>query len=108
MKIRLGKPSLFYYITDDKKIKFMKQENYISLYDYLGKAAGGELGKKVYKYAQFKNVKPKIRTIENTKYKGEVMLYPKWLLQEYFQVMRYPKCILQEYFQIEYIFTNEK
>jgi hypothetical protein len=74
--------------------KNIEQENYISLYDHLGKAAGSALGKKVYEYAQFKNVKPKTRTIENIKYKGEVMLYPKWLLQEYFQ--------------LKYIFTNEK
>ena len=58
----------------------------LSLYDYLGKPAGKELGANVYTNAANKKVPCEIREISNPKYKGKVMLYPKWFLDEYFQV----------------------
>ena len=58
----------------------------ISLYDYLGKPAGKELGANVYTSASTKKVPCTIREISNPKYKGKVMLYPKWFLDEYFKV----------------------
>ena len=77
-KLKLGSPGFFCYIN------IMIQENYISLYDYLGKAAGVELGKQVHEYAKIKNIKPQIREVKNPKYTGNVMLYPKSLIQEFF------------------------
>lgn len=56
----------------------------LSLYDYLGKPAGKELGGDVFKSASSKNVPYSLREISNIKYKGKVMLYPKWFLDEYF------------------------
>lgn len=56
----------------------------MSLYDYLGKAAGLKLGEEVNKAAQQKNIPPYLRQVDNPKYKGKVMLYPKWFLDEYF------------------------
>jgi hypothetical protein len=58
---------------------------FISLYDYLGRAAGNELGKQVADYALACLVPHDIRQIANTKYTGPVMLYPKAFLELYFK-----------------------
>ena len=57
----------------------------ISLFDYLGHAAGSKLGKRVADYARLKNIVPQKRYVTNTKYTGDVLLYPKEFLDEYFQ-----------------------
>jgi len=59
----------------------------MSLYDYLGRAAGPELGKQVYEYASEKKFSHlvKNRSIKNSKFKGKVLLYPKHVLDTYFQ-----------------------
>ena len=59
--------------------------NMLSLYDYLGYAAGGELGKEVASAAAKSNVKFETREVNNPKYSGKVMLYPEGFLKEYFQ-----------------------
>lgn len=56
----------------------------LSLYDYLGHAAGLKLGEEVNKAAQLKDIPPHLRQVSNPKYEGKVMLYPKWFLDEYF------------------------
>jgi len=66
------------------KINYMTEENMISLYDYLGKAAGKDLGKAVSTAAKLANIKFSTRDVSNTKYTGKVMLYPKSFLNEYF------------------------
>jgi hypothetical protein len=58
--------------------------DYKSLYDYLGKAAGGQLGKQVAEAATQDGVKIKTRQVSNPKYEGEVMLYPSSWLDKYF------------------------
>jgi hypothetical protein len=58
----------------------------ISLYDYLGKAAGAELGKQVADYAAFKKAKFETREVVNLRYTGKVMLYEKSFLDEFFKV----------------------
>jgi hypothetical protein len=63
----------------------MSQENYISLYDYLGKAAGADLGKQVNEYAQIRKQLHKVRYVDNPTYKGYVNLYTREFLQEFFQ-----------------------
>lgn len=63
----------------------MSQENYISLYDHLGKAAGAELGKQVNEYAQIRKQPHKVRYVEHPGYAGYVNLYTKEFLQEFFQ-----------------------
>ena len=62
------------------KINYMTEENMISLYDYLGKAAGSELGKAVSTAAKLANIK----VTSNSKYTGKIMLYPKEFLVNYF------------------------
>jgi len=58
----------------------------ISLYDYFGKAAGEKIGAEVYNYARLRKIPTEIREVENPKYKGKVMLYPKEFLDEYFKI----------------------
>ena len=50
---------------------------YLSLYDYLGKASGKELGGRVAQAAYQGGIKPQERQISNLKYTGAVHLYPK-------------------------------
>lgn len=61
----------------------MSQEM-ISLFDYLGYAAGNELGKQVAEYGKLKNTTFSRRQVDNKKYKGEVMLYTREFLDEFF------------------------
>ena len=58
--------------------------DFISLYDYLGYAAGSKLGKQVADYAASKQVPHRIRHVSNPKQTGEIMLYPSEFLDEYF------------------------
>lgn len=62
------------------------EDQILSLYDYLGKPAGRELGAAVNTEAQNKKIPIQMREISNPKYKGKVMLYPKSFLDEYFKV----------------------
>jgi hypothetical protein len=57
---------------------------YKSLYDHLGRAAGGQLGKQVAEAAVRDGVKIQTRQVSNPKYEGEVMLYPSDWLTNYF------------------------
>ena len=65
-----------------EKINNMKM---VSLYDYLGHAAGPELGKQVAYAAAKAKVKHEIREVSNPKYKGPVMLWPTAFLDLYFR-----------------------
>ena len=56
----------------------------MSLYDYLGRAAGPELGQQVATAAAKAGVKHEIREVSNTKYTGPIMLYPRSFLNLYF------------------------
>ena len=57
----------------------------ISLYDYLGRAAGPDLGKQVAYAAAKAKIKSEIREVSNPKYRGPIMLYPKSFLDLYFR-----------------------
>jgi len=58
----------------------------LSLYDYLGRAAGSKLGEQVAYYAKLRKAKFATRTISNPAYQGEIMMYTKEFLDEYFKV----------------------
>jgi hypothetical protein len=58
----------------------------LSLYDYLGKAAGTDLGKQVADYAAYKKAKIETRDVSNPRYTGKVMLYEKSFLDEFFKI----------------------
>ena len=56
----------------------------VSLYDYLGHAAGPELGKQVAYAAAKAGIKHEIREVSNYRYKGPIMLYPESFLDNFF------------------------
>ena len=58
---------------------------YLSLYDYLGKAAGEKLGLEVAREATKQGIPTQTRTVSTPKYTGEVKLYPKEFLEFYFR-----------------------
>jgi len=57
----------------------------LSLYDYLGRAAGIKLGREVNENAQRRSIPINTRQVSNPKYEGIVSLYPKWFLDEFFK-----------------------
>ena len=58
---------------------------YLSLYDYLKKPAGGELGREVAQAASKAGIKLQTREVDNPKYTGIVYLYPKDFLDFHFR-----------------------
>ena len=64
----------------------IKTENMrmISLYDYLGHAAGPDLGKKVAYAAAKAGVKSEIREVNHKGWNGPIMLYPRDFLDNFF------------------------
>ena len=58
----------------------------VSLYDYLGKAAGSDLGKHVAEFATSRKAKMETRTLNLPRYKGKVMLYERSMLDEFFKL----------------------
>ena len=64
--------------TNDKSLSMM------SLYDYLGKAAGIHLGASVAAAATKQKIKLETREVSNPKYTGPIVLYPKYFLDSYF------------------------
>ena len=71
--------------TADKSLDMM------SLYDYLGHAAGPNLGKAVASAAAKQKIKMDTRTVANKKYSGPVILYPKYFLDSYFNTTQETK-----------------
>jgi len=61
-----------------------KNQKFLSLYDYLGYAAGWKLGAEVAAAAKAANQPTKTRYVENPKYKGTVVLYTLEFLDIYF------------------------
>ena len=57
----------------------------ISLYDYLGRAAGPDLGKKVASAAAKAGVKHEMREVNHKGWNGPIMLYPRAFLDLYFK-----------------------
>tara|TARA_R100000734_G_C3297623_1_gene88633 strand:+ start:587 stop:844 length:258 start_codon:yes stop_codon:yes gene_type:complete len=63
-----------------------RNNTYMSLYDYLGKAAGPDLGKKVFEAVKQSSefVKVESKEVNTPYYQGKVLMYPKWYLDAYF------------------------
>ncbi len=56
-------------------------EKFMSLYDYLGRAAGRELGDQVFRAASVSRIPVKTKEVTTPKYKGKIMMYPEnWLI----------------------------
>lgn len=56
----------------------------VSLFDYLKKPAGPELGKQVSLAAMNEKIHIESKQISTPKYKGNILMYPKTWLDEYF------------------------
>ena len=56
----------------------------MSLYDYLGRPAGSELGQRVAAAAARNRVKYETRHVSTKTYSGDIMLYQKSFLDEFF------------------------
>ena len=69
----------------NKREKINNNMEKISLYDYLGHAAGADLGQQVAYAAAKAGVITETRQVSNSVYKGPVMLYPKSFLDLYFK-----------------------
>ena len=84
-------PRELIHLIPQKRIKttiITKKENsmsMMSLYDYLGHAAGSDLGQKVATAARQAGVRGEMREVSNPVYKGNVMLWPKAFLDLYFK-----------------------
>ena len=57
---------------------------YKSLFDFLGKAAGPQLGKEVAKAAALEGIPTQVKNVTNKQYKGEIKMYPIFWLEQYF------------------------
>ena len=53
------------------------EKEMLSLYDYLGRAAGPDLGEEVAKAATAEKIKISAKYVSNPKYSGEILMYPK-------------------------------
>jgi hypothetical protein len=72
-------------ITEPIMEPVMEQQPYMmSLYDYLGHAAGKSLGGEVFRTAMSLQETVEERAIENPAYKGNVHLYRREFLDEFF------------------------
>jgi len=58
---------------------------YKSLYEYLGKAAGPQLGKEVNEAAKNKSLPIRLKPVSNPKFHGLIHLYPTSFLDSYFK-----------------------
>jgi len=80
----------FRKINNLNKIKVdMSESKYVSLYEYLGHAAGGELGQKVAYEAAKAGIQPETREVSNSSYTGIVYTYPELFLESYFNPPTY-------------------
>jgi len=59
-------------------------EQYKSLFEFLGKAAGSDLGAKVAAAASSQGIKLQEQNVSNPKYTGKVLTYPVSFLENYF------------------------
>lgn len=63
----------------------MQEQQFMSLFDFLGKPAGSQLGKEVFDKAKTLNVPTQVKTVSNPKYTGTIVMYPKDFLSLYFK-----------------------
>ena len=68
----------------------------MSLYDYLGRAAGPALGFAVAKHAKKLNAKIGVREVSNKKYQGTVNLYEETTLKTFFNEAEHSEVIQQD------------
>jgi hypothetical protein len=77
--------------VDETPIKIYQMEEkpeMMSLFDFLGHAAGASLGAAVYSTASRTKEPVETRLVETRTYRGKVMLYRKAFLNDYFKSKR--------------------
>ena len=75
-----------YFKPKDEEVKSNPTtEPFISLYDYQGRPDHDKVGKQLFSYAKSQGIIPQTRNIENPKYQGIVMLYPKYIIDNFFK-----------------------
>jgi hypothetical protein len=62
------------------------KEEFVSLFDFLGKPAGSETGKQVYAAAKKAGEKVNNQSVSNKKFTGKVLTYRRGFLDIYFAV----------------------
>lgn len=62
----------------------MEKTNFMSLYDFLGKAAGPTLGKQVFAFAKKENQRPMTKQVNQGGFNGKVLCYDPLFLEKYF------------------------
>jgi hypothetical protein len=67
-----------------KETQQVMENKMVSIYDYLGKAAGPTLGKHIFEIAIKKRIPMSSKEVSNPKYKGKIMMYPYVFLDDYF------------------------
>ena len=67
-----------------EKQTIMKETDYMSLFDYLGRAGGDKLGKQVFEFAKKNGIKPMSKQVSTTAYTGKILCYPPSFLHTYF------------------------
>ena len=70
------------------EVKQEPEPEMMSLFDFLGHAAGAALGAAVYGVARRTKEKVETRIVDTRTYKGKVMLYRKVFLNDYFKSQR--------------------
>jgi hypothetical protein len=65
-----------------------KQPEMMSLYDYLGRAAGNKLGKQVSEYAKLRKARYGVKEVNHHGYQGLVQIYTKAFLDECFNAKK--------------------
>lgn len=68
--------------------RYTSEVKMLSLFDYLGRPAGKELGKLVATYGIIKNTKFDTRQVSTPNFKGTVLLYTREFLDEYFNLYK--------------------
>jgi len=69
---------------------------FISLYDHLGHAAGGQLGQKVAYAAVKAGVEHQVKELKTSYYEGEIYTYPSEFLTEYFEIKKAKEVIIEK------------
>lgn len=67
------------------------EKTHYSLFEYLGKPGGKDLGKLVFEAAKRNNIKYTMKEISNPKYTGKIISYPKEFLDIYFETTQEDK-----------------
>jgi len=85
-----SKPLPYTYFKPKKEtVKYdSTTEPFISLYDYQKRTDYDKVGKQLFKYAKYRDVKTQTRNIENPKYQGIVMLYPRNIIEDFFKELK--------------------